>query len=72
MYWVISEPPVDGATQLIVTLTFVLTVVVGAAGASGTPAALISTTDESGPEPTEFRAETLKEYTAPAVRSVAV
>jgi len=54
-------PPLfNGAAQLIVTLTFELTAVVGAAGAFGFPAALISTSDESGPQPAAFWAETLK------------
>jgi len=60
VYDVIAEPPFDGAVQLIVTLTFVFTAVVGAAGTLGIAAALIDTSDESVPKPTRFRAVTLK------------
>jgi len=56
---VIGEPPLKGATQLIVTLTFEFIAVVGAAGTLGIDAALIDTSDESGPKPTRFLAETL-------------
>ena len=59
VYEVIGEPPLDGAAQLIVTLTLVFIVVVGAAGALGIDAALIDTSDESGPKPTRFLAVTL-------------
>ena len=59
MYAVITEPPLEGATQLIVTLTFVLAAVVGAAGTLGMAAALMATSDESVPKPTRFRAVTL-------------
>jgi len=60
VYVVIAEPPLEGATQLIVTLTFVFTAVVGAAGTLGMAAALMATSDESVPKPTRFRAVTLK------------
>jgi len=43
VYAVIAEPPLNGATQLIVTLTFVFVDVVGAAGTLGMPAALMET-----------------------------
>ena len=60
MYAVIAEPPVEGATQLIVTLMFVLTDVDGAAGTLGLAAALTLNSDESSPRPTKVRAVTLK------------
>ena len=60
VYEVIVEPPLDGAVQLIVTLTFLFTIVVGAAGTLGIVAALIDTSDESWPKPTKVRAVTLK------------
>jgi hypothetical protein len=60
VYAVIAEPPLEGATQLIVTLTFVFTAVVGAAGTLGMAAALMATSDESVPKPTRLRAVTLK------------
>ena len=60
MYEVIGEPPLDGATQLIVTLTFVFAAVDGAAGTLGIAAALIVTSDESAPKPASVRAVTLK------------
>jgi hypothetical protein len=60
VYVVIAEPPLEGATQLMVTLTFVLTAVVGAAGTLGMAAALMATSDESVPKPTRLRAVTLK------------
>ena len=47
MYAVIAEPPLEGATQLILTLKFVLTAVVAAAGTSGLAAALTLNSDES-------------------------
>jgi hypothetical protein len=47
VYAVIAEPPLEGATQLIVTLMFELTVVVGAAGTLGLAAALTLNSDES-------------------------
>ena len=59
-YEVIAEPPLEGAVQLIVTLTFEFTVVDGAVGTLGTAAALIDTSDESEPKPTRFLAVTLK------------
>jgi hypothetical protein len=59
VYAVIAEPPLEGATQLIVTLTFVFTAVVGAAGTLGMAAALMATSDESVPKPTRLRAVTL-------------
>ena len=43
----------------MVTLTFVFTAVVGAAGTLGMAAALMATSDESVPKPTRFRAVTL-------------
>ena len=57
---VIAEPPLEGATQLMVTLTFVFAAVVGAAGMLGMAAALMATSDESVPKPTRLRAVTLK------------
>ncbi len=72
VYAVIAEPPLKGATQLIVTLTFVLTAVVGADGTFGFDAALTINSDESSPRPTRFRAVTLKVYFAFAVRELAV
>jgi hypothetical protein len=60
VYAVIAEPPLEGATQLMVTLTFVFTDVVGAAGTLGMAAALMATSDESVPKPTRLRAVTLK------------
>ena len=60
VYAVIAEPPLEGATQLIVTLTFVFTAVVGAAGTLGFAAALTLNSDESSPRPTRVRAVTLK------------
>ena len=59
MYAVIAEPPLEGATQLIVTLMFVLTEVVGADGTLGLDAALTLNSDESSPRPTRVRAVTL-------------
>jgi len=56
VYDVIGDPPFDGAVQLIVTLTFVLVDVAGAAGTPGFAAALITTSDESAPKPTRLRA----------------
>ena len=50
----------NGAAQLMVTLTLVLVCVVGAAGTLGTAAALMVTSDESGPRPMRFLAATLK------------
>ena len=44
----------------MVTLTFVLTAVVGAAGRLGMTAALMNTSDNSAPKPTRFRAVTFK------------
>jgi len=72
MYEVIAEPPFDGATQLMVTLVFEFTVVVGAAGTLGIAAALIDTSDESGPSPTRFLAVTLKVYITSAASELAV
>lgn len=57
----IGEPPLDGAAQLIVTLTFVFAAVVGAAGTLGIAAALIATSVESAPKPARVRAVTLNE-----------
>ena len=48
---VIAKPLADGATQEIVTLTFVFTDLVGAAGTPGLAAALIATSDESASFP---------------------
>ena len=59
VYELITEPPFDGATQLIVTLTLVFTAVVGAAGTLGMAAALIDTSFESAPRPLRFLATTL-------------
>jgi hypothetical protein len=72
VYAVIAEPPLEGATQLIVTLTFVFTAVVGAAGTLGIAAALMATSDESVPKPTRLRAVTLNVLMASAVRELAV
>lgn len=60
LYELIAEPPLNGATQLIVTLTLEFTAVVGACGTLGMAAALMATEDESGPRPTMLRAVTLK------------
>ena len=49
MYAVIAEPPLEGATQLILTLNFVLTAFVGAAGTLGLAAALTLNSDEYSP-----------------------
>lgn len=59
-YELIADPPLNGAVQLMVTLTFEFTEVVGAVGTKGTDAALIETSDESAPRPTRLRALTLK------------
>ena len=59
VYPVIAEPPLNGASQVIVTLTFVFTVVVGTAGTLGIAAALTFNSDESAPKPTVLRAVTL-------------
>lgn len=50
-YAVISEHPLEGTTQLMVTLTFVLTAVAGADGKLGIGAALMGTLDESATKP---------------------
>jgi len=60
VYAVIAEPPLKGAVQLMVTLTFVFTAVVDAAGIVGIEAALIDISEESWPKPTKVRAVTLK------------
>ena len=61
VYPVIAEPPlVDGADQMIVTLVFELTDVIGAAGTLGLAAALTFTSEESVPKPTKVRAVILK------------
>ena len=60
VYDVIADPPLEGAVQLIVTLTLVLVDVVGAAGTAGIAAALIVNSDESALKPTKLRAVTLK------------
>jgi hypothetical protein len=49
VYAVIGEPPSRGATQVIVTLVFKFTEVVGAAGTLGFAAALTATSEESAP-----------------------
>ena len=72
VYAVIVEPPLNGASQLMVTLTFELTVVVGAAGTLGMAAALMATSVESAPRPTRVRAVTLKVYITSAVSEIAV
>ena len=59
VYAVIADPPLYGADQVIVTLTFVFTNVDGAAGEVGFAAALTLNSDESSPEPTRVRAVTL-------------
>ena len=60
VYAVIAEPPLNGAIQLIVTLTLVLVAVVGGPIMPGIAAALIETKAESAPRPTRFLALTLK------------
>jgi len=57
---VIAEPPLNGAIQLIVTLTFELVAVVGGPIIPGMAAALMATKAESAPRPTRLRALTLK------------
>ena len=54
VFAVILEPTLEGSTQLMVTLKFVLTAVVGAAGTPGMAAALIDTSDEFSLKPTIF------------------
>lgn len=51
VYVVISEPPLEGTTQLMVTMPFVLTAVVGDDGKLGIAAALLDKSDESAPKP---------------------
>lgn len=65
----IGEPPLSaGAAQEMMTLVFPFTEVAGEAGAPGTAAALMTTSDESELKPNEFRALTLNVYTTSAVR----
>ena len=50
LYAVISEHPLEGKTQLMVTLAFVLTAVADADGKLEIAAALMGTLDESAPK----------------------
>jgi hypothetical protein len=56
---VIGDPPSDdGATQVILTLKFEFKRVLGLARPAVPPAALITTADESEPNPAKLRALT--------------
>ena len=50
----ITEPPLSGAVQTMVTAVFEVTRVVGAAGVLGLAAALITTSDEKVLNPIRF------------------
>lgn len=60
VFAVILEPRLEGSTQLMVTLKFVLTAEIGAAGTPEMATALMDTSDEFSLKPTIFWAVILK------------
>ncbi len=72
VYPVIGEPPSAGATQVMVTLVFEFTVVVGEVGTLGSAAALMTISDDSAPKPSKLRAATLNVYKTSGVSELAV